>query len=85
MNLSDIRAVLKDELARIAPDIDFEAIDPKANLRNEADIDSMDLLNWVTALHKRLKVDIPEADTARLVTIDGALAYLAHKLAATGT
>jgi len=84
MSPADIRAVLKDELARIAPDIDFEAVDPKANLRNEADIDSLDFLNWATALHKRLGVDIPEAETRELVTIEGALAYLTRKFAARG-
>jgi len=79
MSPAEIRAVLKDELARIAPDIDFEAIDPAADLRDEADIDSMDFLNWVTALHARLGVEIPEADNSKLITVDGAIAYLAEK------
>ena len=30
MSSTDIRAVVKDELGRIAPEIDFDAIDPKA-------------------------------------------------------
>lgn len=80
MSPADIRAVLKDELARIAPEIDFDAIDPTADLRDEADIDSMDFLNWLTALHVRLGVEIPEADNPRLITIDGAVAYLGEKL-----
>ena len=84
MSPADIRAVLQDELARIAPDIDFETIDPAADLRDEADIDSMDFLNWVTALHVRLGVEIPEADNRKLITIDGAVAYLADKLNARG-
>ena len=84
MSPADIRAVLQDELARIAPDIDFETIDPAADLRDEADIDSMDFLNWVTALHVRLSVEIPEADNPKLITIDGAVAYLADKLNARG-
>jgi len=80
MSPEDIRAVLQDELARIAPDIEFGSIDPKADLRDEADIDSMDFLNWVTALHARLGVEIPEADNPKLITIEGAIAYLAAKL-----
>ncbi len=84
MSSDDIRAVLKDELARIAPDIDFETIDPAADLRDEADIDSMDFLNWVTALHSRLGVDIPEADNPKLITIEGAVAYLSRKLQTPG-
>jgi acyl carrier protein len=81
MSPDDIRAVLKDELGRIAPEIEFEAIPPDALLRQEIDIDSMDFLNLVTALHQRLKVDIPEADYPQLATIRGALAYLSTKTA----
>lgn len=79
MTEADIRAAIRDELARLAPEIDFEALDPAVDIREQADLDSMDFLNLVTALHQRLDVDIPEADTARLATVDGAIAYLAHK------
>ena len=79
MNPDEIRAVIEDELGRIAPDITFADIDPKADLRDEADIDSMDFLNLVTALHARLGVEIPDADAPKLATIDGAVAYLAAK------
>jgi len=82
MTSNDIRAVLQDELGRIAPEIDFDSLDPKADLREEADIDSMDFLNLLAALHVRLHVDIPEADNAKLVTLQGAIDYLAAKLAA---
>ena len=84
MTRTEILAVIRDELARIAPDVDFDAVDPAADLRDEADIDSMDFLNLVTALHARLGVEIPEADNPKLVTLQGALDYLAGKLAAVG-
>ena len=42
----------------------------------------MDFLNLVTALHVRLRVEIPEADNAKLITVQGAIDYLAAKLAA---
>ena len=84
MTPTDIRAVIKDELARIAPEVEFESIDPTADLREAVDIDSMDFLNLVTALHVRLDVEIPEADNPRLVTLQGAVDYLAGKLGAGG-
>jgi len=34
------------------------------------------------ALHERLAVEIPEADYARLVTLDDVVGYLARKLGA---
>jgi acyl carrier protein len=85
MTPEDIRAVLKDELARVAPEIEFDTIDPKADVRDEADIDSIDFLNLLTALHLRLGVDIPEADNAKLVTLDGAVAYLEARLQPSAT
>jgi len=57
-------------------------VDPAADLREALDIDSMDFLNFITAIHHRLGLDIPEVDYPKLVTLDGAIAYVAAKLAA---
>jgi acyl carrier protein len=80
MSDQDIDKVVREELANIAPDIDLNDIDPKGDLREELDIDSMDFLNFVTALHQRLGVAIPELDYPKLMTLDGAVAYLKAKL-----
>jgi len=45
------------------------------------DIDSMDFLNFVTAIHHRLRIQIPELDYPKLITLDGAADYLASALA----
>jgi acyl carrier protein len=82
---TDIRGVIRDELARIAPEIDFEALDPAADLREQADLDSMDFLNLLTAIHRRLEVDIPDRDALRLATIDGAVTYIEAALSASPT
>jgi acyl carrier protein len=76
----DIRKVVQEELNNIAPEIDLAGLDPAADLREALDIDSMDFLNLVTALHQRLGVDIPEIDYPKLITLDGAVAYLAAHL-----
>ncbi len=79
----DIRKVIQEELSNIAPEADLADIDPGADVREALDIDSMDFLNFVTAIHRRLGVDIPELDYPKLVTLDGAVAYLMAKLGAT--
>lgn len=76
MTQTDVRAVIREELARLAPEIDFAALDPTADLREQADLDSMDFLNLLTALHQRLGVDIPDRDAQKLATLDGAIAYI---------
>ncbi len=81
MNDIDIYKVLQEELNNIAPEIDMNGIDRAADLREAMDIDSMDFLNFISALHRRLGIDIPEIDYPKLVTLDGAIVYLRAKLA----
>ena len=50
------------------------------DLREQADLDPMDFLNFLTAVHQRLAVDIPDADAGRLATLDGAIDYLLKAL-----
>lgn len=80
MTADEVRTVLLDELGNIAPEADFSALDAKADLRESLDIDSMDFLNWVTAIHARLGIDIPERDYPKLATLAGTVEYLAGKV-----
>ena len=80
MNDSEIRKVVQEELNNIAPECDLASVDPAADLREALDIDSMDFLNFITAIHQRLGVDIPEVDYANLFTLNGAIGYLKKKL-----
>jgi acyl carrier protein len=82
MSGEDVLAVIRDELARLAPEIDFDAVDQNRSIQREFDIDSMDFLNFITALHERLGVNVPEADYARVATISGAERYLVEELKA---
>ena len=75
----ELRATILSVLGDIAPEADTTSLDPKANLRQQLDLDSMDFLNFVIGLHKRLEVEIPESDYSRLGSIDGAVAYLGAK------
>ncbi len=79
MTPEEIRAILIETLGGIAPEADLSRLDPKADLREELDIDSLDFLNAVIALHERLKIDIPERDYRRLSTLGGAIEYLLKK------
>ncbi|MGE5131186.1 MAG: acyl carrier protein [Sphingomonadaceae bacterium] len=67
-------------LTTIAPELDTASLRADKPLRNQVDLDSMDWLNFLVALHERLKVDIPEADYGKLATLDQLLAYLREKL-----
>ena len=85
MNDLDIRKVVQEELNNLAPEVDLATIDPAEDLREALDIDSIDFLNFITAIHHRLGVDIPELDYPKLITLDGAVAYLAAMLRSSKT
>jgi acyl carrier protein len=76
----DIRTLVQEELNNIAPEVDMTTVDPAADLREAIDIDSMDFLNFITAIHQRLGIDIPDVDYSKLVTLDGAVAYITQHL-----
>ena len=79
MTPDEIKHVIVDALTRIAPEVNTASIRPDANLREELDLDSIDFLNLVLALHERLAVEIPEADYGQLSSLDSAVRYLAGK------
>jgi len=69
-------------LGRIAPEADLSALNPTGDIREQLDIDSVDFLNFVLAIHERLGIDIPEADYGKLRTLDSCSAYLGmHQVA----
>jgi acyl carrier protein len=76
MTRDEVKAAVLEELTNVAPDLAEEQIPEDADLRDEFDLDSMDFLNWITALHRRFGVDIPELDYAKLGTLGKAVDYL---------
>jgi acyl carrier protein len=82
MTREAIREAVMRALTSVAPEIDPSSLSPEEPFRQEFDLDSMDFLNFVIALHASLSVDVPEADYSKLATLNGAVDYLAHRLGA---
>ena len=74
-----LRTAVLDTLRRIAPEVSPAELQADVPLRDQVDLDSMDWLNFLIALHGALGVDIPESDYAKLVTLDDLLDYLKSK------
>ena len=79
MTLPDYHAVFLEELCRVAPDIDPGTVGDEDHIQYDLDLDSMDVLNLVAALHARLGVDIPEKDYPEISTVGLAARYLAKR------
>jgi acyl carrier protein len=77
MTREEIRATVLRALGEIAPEADLASLAPDIGLRDQLDLDSMDILNFVVGLHAALGVEIPESDYPKLATLDGCLDYLA--------
>jgi acyl carrier protein len=82
MTRDEIREGVLRALSDVAPEADPTALRFDANLRDQLDIDSMDSLNFAIGIHEQLQVDVPEADWARLYTLDDVIDYVVGKTAA---
>lgn len=78
MSGAETRSMIVELLSAIAPEADFAALSGDEDLREALDLDSMDFMNFVVALHEHTGIDIPEADYPKLRTLDGASIYLAR-------
>ena len=79
MTDAELKALTLEILGNIAPESDPASLEGDEDLRETLDLDSMDFLNFVIALHEHTGIDIPEADYPKLFTLDGTIAYLRRR------
>ncbi len=76
MTKDEIRATVLRVLGEIAPEADLSTIRPDVGFREQLDLDSMDVLNFVLAIHQALQIEIPEAEYPKLATLKSCVEYL---------
>jgi acyl carrier protein len=76
MNDAEIAQLVTTSLFSVAPDLEGETLRPDEAFRDQFEIDSMDFLNFIIALHNVTGIDIPERDYVRLESLSGAVTYL---------
>jgi len=82
MTENDTRDVILSVLQSIAPEVESDEIEDDVLLRDQVDLDSMDWLNFLRGIHKRLHIDIPESDYATLRTLADVVGYADKKRSA---
>ena len=80
MTTDELKTAVLTALTDVAPEGDAATIRFDLGLRDQVDMDSMDSLNFLIAVHELLQVDIPEAGCARLFTIDELVDYLSGRI-----
>ena len=78
MESARIRTLLLEVIDQVAPGSVPDVVDDEEDIREQMDLDSMDILNVVAALHERTGIDVPESDVDQMVTIGGAVTYLSR-------
>lgn len=63
----------------VASEVADEEIEDDMDLRDELDLDSMDILPWVQGIHEALNVEIPEEAYGKIGTLEDAVNYVAER------
>jgi acyl carrier protein len=73
-------ATVIDALLEVAPEVDPSSLREDALLREDLELDSMDILNLVVAINEATGVDIPEQDYGELTTVATIANYLETRM-----
>jgi acyl carrier protein len=73
----DAREIVLDAIAKVAPDVDTSTLPTDVDFREEAELDSMDFIGVLTAVHQATGYEVPEQDYALITTVDDFAGYLA--------
>ena len=78
MTREQLRDVILHLLREIAPEAEIRNLSPDDPLCDALQLDALDFLNFVIAVHETLRVDVPERDYPQLATLSGCVDYLAR-------
>ncbi len=80
MSPEEVRQVVIDIIADIAPDEELDNLKDDVSLREQLDLDSMDFLDIVMELRKRYKIEVPADDYPQLASLSSCVSYLTPKM-----
>lgn len=74
---ADLHAVVIAVLGEIAPEADLATLPDDADLREQLDLDSMDVQSLVVGIYEATGIDVPERDYGKLTSVGATVDYLA--------
>jgi len=78
MTREQLRDVILHLLREVAPETEPSNLSPDDRLCEALQLDALDFLAFVIAVHETLRVDVPEGDYPQLATLGGCVDYLAR-------
>ena len=76
----DTREIVLAAITKVAPDVDPSTLPGDVDFREEADLDSMDFIGILTAVHEASGIEVPEIDYPLITTVDAFAAYLSTRV-----
>jgi acyl carrier protein len=84
MTRDEITEKVVAALRRVAPEVDPQTLHGDVPFRDQVDLDSMDFLNFMIAIHREAGLEVPEADYPQLANLSSAVEYVERRLTASG-
>ncbi len=78
MTREQLRDVILHLLREIAPEVELGHLSPDQRLADALQLDGLDFLSFVIAVHETLRVDVPERDYPQLATLGDCVDYVAR-------
>jgi acyl carrier protein len=78
MSPEQARQLIFKIIGDIAPNADPALLKGDEDMRIALDLDSMDFLNVLAGIHERAGIEVPDKDSSKLFTLNGAIAYLSR-------
>jgi acyl carrier protein len=82
MTPQEIRNGVCEVLTAVAPEVDPATLRGDRTLREQIDLDSVDVMAYVSGVSARFGIEIPEQDYPQLFRLDACVRYLAARLRA---
>ncbi len=80
MTRPEVKIAILKSLSGSAPEADLTRLEPRVPLRDQLDIDSMDVLNLMIGIDQELHVNVPEIDYPKIATLEGCVDYVVARL-----
>lgn len=80
MTKEEIKSSIIKQILKIAPELEENEIEPNANIQRSLEIDSFDFLKILTAMNEEVGVEVPEADYAKVDTLEHMAEYFLKRL-----
>lgn len=79
MNSQEVRLKLKEIFYEIAPEIEFDKLDLKRPLREQAEIDSFDFYRIIVMVNQRIGVNVPDSKIVEFRNIDQLINFISEQ------